>query len=354
MKKLISMLLSVLFVASALHTIAFAYGEKGFFKPTKVGDYTIVYTERYSHAAPRTGIFYLYGKCGVLDKDGVFVVEPIYDHIYVPQNGRARFMLYSEEEQRSKYGYFDGDWNIAIEPIYNYAYDFSEGLAAVSAYDGYEPQATYGYINTEGETVIPFIYNTHESAKDGKVSVGTYDIGWCYRRYYSNGTYDTSGNLLEPVIYRHENVTHTIAKTTLPVSFDGVPVDNYALSYPIVADLNNGQKPYLPLTYDICRALGINVSWTQEAGLELDYSGEYASEFGYGECVMPDGTDTAEVFTGTITMNGIKYSNDDAFAPLLVYKDIIYFPLEWWTGLGKIHTYYNSTKEDGIMITTKW
>lgn len=352
MKKLTSMLLSVLFIASALQAIAFAYGEKGFFNPTKVGDYTIVYTERYPHAAPRTGRVYLYGKCGVLDKDGMFVVEPIYNHISAPVCGRAKFSIYSETDKMSRCGYFDESWNIALEPIYSQATDFSEGLAVVSFGRNYN-DVGYGCIDTDGNMVVPMIYDEIRPAKDGKVSVYIKEtvLPLSYRRKL--GVYDTSGNLLEQPIFRHSSENRLLKTYVNPITINGNTIDNSTLAYPIASHYKSSDGPYLPLTYDMCRALGIGISYTQESGLCLWRDEITVSDYGKGTSVMPQNGDAfVPLYGGEITINGEKYSNENIPIPLLYYENIVYFPLYWSKATNELGIRYWSTLENGMTIDT--
>ena len=91
---------------------------------------------------------YRFDKYGVLAPDGTFLVEPIYQSIAAPVEGRALFFKAGEG-----YGYFDENWNVVIPAQYNFAQSFSEGLAAVS-----DEQQRVGYIDRNGSTADDFYY----------------------------------------------------------------------------------------------------------------------------------------------------------------------------------------------------
>ncbi|MBQ6915641.1 MAG: WG repeat-containing protein, partial [Kiritimatiellae bacterium] len=104
---------------------------------------------------------YRFDKYGVLAPDGTFLVEPIYQSIAAPVEGRALFFKAGEG-----YGYFDENWNVVIPAQYRTAKNFSEGLAAVS-----DEHWMIGYIDRSGNTVVPFQYTLGGKFTNGKAYV---------------------------------------------------------------------------------------------------------------------------------------------------------------------------------------
>ena len=85
-------------------------------------------------------------QCGLLARDGTWVVEPSYSALY------ARGDLW-ESRRRGKAGVLDADGNVLIEPRFAELSYFSDGLAAASLAGGV--RGLSGYIDLGGNWVIP-------------------------------------------------------------------------------------------------------------------------------------------------------------------------------------------------------
>ncbi len=96
------------------------------------------------------------GKCGLVDENGVFVVEPKYDRILFFADGFAGVKL------DGKYGFVSLATGEELTPIqWDWAEPYSEGLFAVKQGE------SWGYINEKGEVVIPIKYDWAESFDEG-------------------------------------------------------------------------------------------------------------------------------------------------------------------------------------------
>jgi hypothetical protein len=84
-------------------------------------------------------------KCGILDLNGNWVIEPIYAILSSCKNDLfvARIDLWDD-----KTGFIDFNGNWVIQPIFDLAESFDNGLALVSV------NSKYGYINTKGNWVF--------------------------------------------------------------------------------------------------------------------------------------------------------------------------------------------------------
>lgn len=214
---------------------------------TLSGGVKIVYATRV--ALPSQYInAYTYDKCGVLAADGTFLVEPVYQSISAPVEGRA--MFYKEGEG---YGFFDENWNVVIPAQYRSVKNFSEGLAAVT-----NERNLVGYIDKTGRTVIPFQYTAGTSFKNGVATVTRAD---------GTVTYITTASL-----------TQTTAKTvysgtayarTLQVELNGKPI---TLSAYAIRDERGNETNYVGLR-DFAAALNgtaaqFNVGWNGAVNIE--------------------------------------------------------------------------------------
>lgn len=140
------------------------------------------------------------GKYGLVNKNGDFVVEPIYDVISDLHDGMRAF-LFQDASGIVKIGYFNQKGEIAIEPIpadihlqsdYSYDYNFYNGLAMYR-----DPNTNkYGYINKSGNLVIPIVYQWAEPFKETLAPVTMGD------KY---GYIDTTGQLVLPYQYVFAN-----------------------------------------------------------------------------------------------------------------------------------------------------
>ena len=107
------------------------------------------------------------GKCGYINKEGKFVINPKFNYAWSFSEGLARVRI--GDEETGKYGYINKEGQFVIKPQFYYAGYFSEGLAEVSI-DGEK----YGYINKEGQFVIKPQFDYAGSFSEGlaKVRVG--------------------------------------------------------------------------------------------------------------------------------------------------------------------------------------
>ncbi len=354
-KRIISILLSAALTVSAFTSIASAQ-DRGIFKLENHGDYQIFYTTRTAHAAMRVGTVWLYSDCGVLDKDGKLLVEPIYYKINPQKEGRTLFGIQNDDYTIS-YGFFDENWQpMAVK--YDEARDYSEGVAVVGMNIGApSPIATtmrYGVIDKNGSIIIPTDYHHIDDAKDGKIAVyleeQTYPMTESKPRI---GYFSTDGTLLEEPIFRHENKEHEVITYVNSVAFGDIRVGNTTLEYPIVS-INSVDRYgcYLPLTYDNCKMLGLGISWTPESGLAIWSKGTEPVAGGFGKSIMSEnGKAAMSLYDGEITINGKKYANRDASIPMLYYKDIVYFPLYWSHAMYELGMSYSYSLENGMVIT---
>ena len=169
MKKALSLItLSLLLVLSA-------FAEECYQILFSVGEYDIVATDVETIAAPRQTVK-VYSKIGVADKNKNFIVNPVYDEISKPVEGRAKF------KRDGKYGYFDENWNEIVPPLYNSAWDFSEGLALTT-----NENWLYGFIDKNGTEIIPHTLEYAEPFKNGTAVVGKVDEGYHMNTFTRTG-----------------------------------------------------------------------------------------------------------------------------------------------------------------------
>ena len=214
------------------------------------GGVKIVFTERVPIPSPYINA-YTYAKCGVLAPDGTFLVEPVYQSISAPVEGRALFCKAGEG-----YGYFDENWNVVIPAQYQSAKNFSEGLAAVT-----NAQHMVGYIDKSGLTVVPFQYSAGSSFKNGVASVTRAD-GTVFN-ITRTGTADAARTAAETV---YDKIAYARA---LKVELNGRPV---TLSAYVIRDKRGNETNFVGLR-ELAAALSgtaaqFNVGWDGAVNIE--------------------------------------------------------------------------------------
>ena len=313
-----------------------------------LGEYKIV-TRRYRVAPPHdygTGPVYSYTDYGVIDKDGNVIVEQKYQEILPPSEGRAAFTT-----NESNIGFFDENWNIVIEPKYkNNRYPsqlyFSEGLVQVGKSHP-EKYIVWGYIDRDGNEVIDFIYDSASPFKNGIAEVGINEPVYNYNTMTKSGKIDKNGNIVEPFKFGYatgkpyDSWWHYPIEVLLSenlVELNGRRYKNSDIEYPFINYLGYS---YIPLTYYGCRMLGINCDWTEETGVVLS-SGGAISEDIVGDNGMTERVyEKADIYKGKLTINGTTYEYGDTAYPLIHYKNVVYMPVLWQTGMEALGIEYS-------------
>ena len=138
-------------------------------------------------------------KWGLIDKQGEWVVEPVYNAIYAPQNG------YRIVFDGNKYGLLTLEGQMALPLEYDdiNPYQTSNGFAITK--DGYAK-----VVDNNLNTIIPFIhdgiyplsyvndYQDYEYSSEGNNTNTTY---WRYDIGSGSGVIDTQGNVIIPAKY---------------------------------------------------------------------------------------------------------------------------------------------------------
>ena len=135
------------------------------------GDYCIVY--------------YDYGVCGLIDRQGRTIVPVQYAEVNYPTDGMIRYC------DNGLYGFYDTAGNIAIKAQYRTASGFNEGLAVVII-DFDSNTIGYGFIDKQNKLTIPAEYEYAFAFSEGCAIVKKYD------RF---GMIDHNGREILPIKY---------------------------------------------------------------------------------------------------------------------------------------------------------
>ncbi|MCL1809847.1 MAG: hypothetical protein FWG42_08830 [Clostridiales bacterium] len=87
---------------------------------------------------------------------------------------------------------------------------------------------------------------------------------------------------------------------------------------------------YFPMTYDHCSYLGVATAWTAKDGLYVAAKGYMSGELpNYGKANNSASSYTASVADFPIHVNGKLIDNSKEEFPVLLFRDVTYFPMTW-------------------------
>ena len=143
------------------------------------------------------------------------------------------------------------------------------------------------------------------------------------------------------------------------VTFNDQVVDSASRQYPI---LEFRGITYFPMTYDDCRFLGVTTNWDGDAKkltitkepVENAVFNEYSwfnnqKKFVYAENVEGIYGDVKNC-SFNIEVNGKEVIDEDEEYPLLLFRNITYFPLTWHFAAEEFGWEYSFTAENGLVI----
>ena len=140
---------------------------------------------------------------------------------------------------------------------------------------------------------------------------------------------------------------------TLPsfaVTLNGTEIDNDYSQYPLIVykDIT-----YFPMTYYDCRFLGLETGWTDaKTGLFIDTTGIQGAYHPYTQTSKNAKSAKAQIASFPITVNGQAIDNAKEEYPLLLFRDVTYFPMTWRFCVDEFNWQYSFTNADGLVISS--
>ncbi len=138
---------------------------------------------------------------------------------------------------------------------------------------------------------------------------------------------------------------------TFPVTLNGVVMEQQYAQYPLLVykDIT-----YVPMTWEDTRLLGLETTYTQAEGLGVNKAGAARNTYTPYTVETANGANhTATIATGPIQVNGKAIDNSSEEYPLLLYRDITYFPLTWRFAVDEFGWDYTFDMTNGLVITPK-
>lgn len=140
---------------------------------------------------------------------------------------------------------------------------------------------------------------------------------------------------------------------TFKVTLNNEVINNTYSEYPLIVykDIT-----YFPMTYFDSRWLGVTTDWSQESGLSVSSERDPLKLTGMPEYrAYTRKTANASAYTAStadfaITVNGKLIDNASEEYPLLLFRDIIYFPMTWRFCVDEFGWQYSWNANDGLVI----
>lgn len=134
--------------------------------------------------------------------DSIWIIKPKFDDASLFSEDRAIVKV------GNKFGYIDREGNYVVQPIYEAARDFKDGMAAVCNHRDY-----WGFINTSGKVIIPLLYRNVKDFNEGAAAYySSLDKKW--------GFIDKNGEKIIGAVY--DDVISSFNGGYAHVSRDGV------------------------------------------------------------------------------------------------------------------------------------
>lgn len=140
---------------------------------------------------------------------------------------------------------------------------------------------------------------------------------------------------------------------TLPefkVTINGEEFNNSYSQYPLIVykDIT-----YFPMTYNGCRFLGLETYWKGNAeGLFIEATGVTVAYNPYRTSAKNNRQQVATVPVFPVTVNGKAIDNSEQEYPLLLFRNITYFPLTWNYGVEAFGWDYSFDSSKGLVINS--
>lgn len=143
----------------------------------------------------------------------------------------------------------------------------------------------------------------------------------------------------------------TASIPSFPVTLNELKFDNNDQEkYPLLVYQN---ITYFPMIYYQSNLLNLNTSWTAEGGLVITKGNpDIQKEFAYEKPASHKNskTQTATIIDSKVTVNGKVIDNTKEPYPLLLFRNITYFPLTWRFAVEEFGWNYTFDNKTGLNI----
>lgn len=226
---------------------------------------------------------------------------------------------------------------------------FSFSAVRVNGYTRSDGTYVAPYYRTAPNSTINDNYSTYPNINPYTGKQGT--IPPEYGSYYvAPSTSWTSTNYLSaPKYYVGQSIYTKIP--TYKVIVNGIEIDSQLSEYPLL--VYNGIT-YFPMTFHYAQALGLTTSWNQTSGFGISKSSQTVNSIfspRNGGTYSKSSTYKATIPSFKIRVNGKEINNQYEEYPLLVFRDITYFPMTWRFAVTEFGLKTKWDNIDGYSIT---
>ena len=150
-----------------------------------------------------------------------------------------------------------------------------------------------------------------------------------------------------PCVFAQQAVN--VSLPAFKITMNDVVINNNERLYPIIVyrDIT-----YVPMTYNDSRFLGLETKWSSDSGLQVNKTSvqlSYNPEKGYGYSTL----ESAFLPEFRIRVNGKDIDNKNELYPLLVFRDVTYFPLTWRYMVNEFGWTSSFDPYNGLIINSK-
>lgn len=137
---------------------------------------------------------------------------------------------------------------------------------------------------------------------------------------------------------------------TFKVTINGQEINNSYSQYPVITykDIT-----YFPMTYEGCRYLGLETKWDKQIGLEVLKTNVSYPYSEYISKTKNTNSYYAAQATFNIKINDKTINNQNEEYPLLIFRDVTYFPLTWRFGVDEFGWDYHFDSIKGLVINSQ-
>ncbi|MDD4146004.1 MAG: hypothetical protein PHS83_02725 [Clostridia bacterium] len=153
-----------------------------------------------------------------------------------------------------------------------------------------------------------------------------------------------------PAYAANGSTSVTVTLPTFKVALNGVNMDNRYSKYPLIVykDIT-----YFPMTYSDCRFLGLECNWKgNQEGLLIDATDITAAYCPYKTKERNKSSYKATIPTFLIKINGKLIDNGKEKHPILLFRDITYFPITWQYAVDEFGWDYSFDSHNGLIINS--
>ena len=142
----------------------------------------------------------------------------------------------------------------------------------------------------------------------------------------------------------------TVNIPTFPITLNDVVIDNATRYYPLITykDIT-----YFPLTYTDSRFMNLTADWSDTEGLSVKVSHDYLNIPDETLGTIAYGSYPAVIVDIPIYINEKAINNADEEFPLVMFRDVTYFPLTWRFAGEEFGWDYSFDDQRGLVIDTR-